>query len=35
MPYFLPELLNFQGTAHHLGVGSFSYYIILYIILDY
>jgi len=25
MPYFLPELLNFQGTAHHLGVGSFSY----------
>ena len=25
MPFLLAEILNFQGLAHLIGVGSFSY----------
>ena len=25
MPFLLAEILNFQGSTHHIGVGSFSY----------
>ena len=28
MPFLLAEILNFQGSTHHIGVGSFSYHII-------
>ena len=28
MPFLLAEILNFQGSTHHIGVGSFSYSII-------
>ena len=31
MPILLPILLNFQGSAHLFGVGSFSYLHALYI----
>lgn len=24
MPFLLAEILNFQGSTHHIGVGSFS-----------
>ena len=24
MPFLLVEILNFQGSTHHIGVGSFS-----------
>ena len=24
MPFLLVEILNFQGSIHHIGVGSFS-----------
>ena len=27
MPFLLAEILNFQGSTHRIGVGSFSYYI--------
>ncbi len=27
MPFLLVEILNFQGSIHHIGVGSFSYLI--------
>jgi len=27
MPFLLAEILNFQGSTHHIGVGSFSYLI--------
>ena len=30
MPFLLAEILNFQGSTHHIGVGSFSYVIIKY-----
>ena len=26
MPFLLAEILNFQGSTHHIGVGSFSNY---------
>lgn len=26
MPFLLAEILNFQGSTHHIGVGSFSKY---------
>ena len=29
MPFLLAEILNFQGSAHLRGVGSFSHIIIL------
>ena len=29
MPFLLPELLNFQGSAHLFGVGSFSYIFVI------
>ena len=25
MPFLLAEILNFQGSTHHIGVGSFSH----------
>lgn len=25
MPFLLAKILNFQGSTHHIGVGSFSY----------
>ena len=25
MPFLLAEILNFQGSIHRIGVGSFSY----------
>ena len=25
MPFLLAEILNFQGSTHHIGVGSFSF----------
>jgi len=25
MPFLLVEILNFQGSTHRIGVGSFSY----------
>lgn len=25
MPFLLAEILNFQGSTHRIGVGSFSY----------
>ena len=28
MPFLLAEILNFQGSTHHIGVGSFSNFII-------
>lgn len=28
MPFLLAEILNFQGSTHHIGVGSFSNIII-------
>ena len=27
MPFLLAEILNFQGSTHRIGVGSFSYVI--------
>jgi len=27
MPFLLAEILNFQGSTHHIGVGSFSHFI--------
>lgn len=27
MPFLLAEILNFQGSTHRYGVGSFSYFI--------
>ena len=27
MPFLLAKILNFQGSTHHIGVGSFSYVI--------
>ena len=27
MPFLLAEILNFQGSAHLIGVGSFSKYL--------
>ena len=27
MPFLVAEILNFQGSAHHVGVGSLSNYI--------
>ena len=32
MPFLLAEILNFQGSTHHIGVGSFSY---LFMNVDY
>lgn len=32
MPFLLAEILNFQGSTHHIGVGSFSY--ILFIVKE-
>ena len=29
MPFLLAEILNFQGSTHHIGVGSFSYLLFL------
>ena len=26
MPFLLAEILNFQGSTHRIGVGSFSYF---------
>ena len=31
MPFLLAEILNFQGSTHHIGVGSFSYLFIMLI----
>ena len=28
MPFLLAEILNFQGSTHRIGVGSFSYLIV-------
>ena len=28
MPFLLAEILNFQGSTHHIGVGSFSLLVI-------
>lgn len=28
MPFLLAEILNFQGSTHHIGVGSFSHLIL-------
>ena len=28
MPFLLAEILNFQGSTHRTGVGSFSYLVI-------
>ena len=28
MPFLLAEILNFQGSTHRIGVGSFSYKLI-------
>ena len=28
MPFLLAEILNFQGSTHHIGVGSFSHYLL-------
>lgn len=33
MPFLLAEILNFQGSTHHIGVGSFSSLITNYSIL--
>ena len=33
MPFLLAEILNFQGSTHHIGVGSFSKIIIIIIII--
>ena len=30
MPFLLAEILNFQGSTHRIGVGSFSKYIIFF-----
>ena len=30
MPFLLAEILNFQGSTHRIGVGSFSKFINLY-----
>ena len=30
MPFLLAEILNFQGSIHRIGVGSFSYFIYLH-----
>lgn len=32
MPFLLVEILNFQGSIHHIGVGSFSSLIFIKII---
>ena len=29
MPFLLAEILNFQGSTHRIGVGSFSQFIII------
>ena len=29
MPFLLAEILNFQGSTHHIGVGSFSYLLLI------
>jgi hypothetical protein len=31
MPFLLAEILNFQGSTHHIGVGSFSDLLLLFI----
>mgnify|MGYP001852124506 CR=1 FL=1 len=32
MPFLVAEILNFQGSAHHVGVGSLSYkYFLLFL----
>ena len=32
MPFLLAEILNFQGSTHHIGVGSFSKLLLSYLI---
>ena len=34
MPFLLAEILNFQGSTHRIGVGSFSYLIYTFFILN-
>ena len=34
MPFLLAEILNFQGSTHRIGVGSFSYLYIKHQILE-
>ena len=34
MPFLLVEILNFQGSIHHIGVGSFSYLLIILIFTE-
>lgn len=29
MPFLLAEILNFQGSTHRIGVGSFSYLVLI------
>ena len=35
MPFLLAEILNFQGSTHHIGVGSFSYILVFLILQSY
>lgn len=32
MPFLVAEILNFQGSAHHVGVGSLSNYLAPYMV---
>ena len=34
MPFLLAEILNFQGSTHRIGVGSFSYFRFFTCLLD-
>ena len=34
MPFLLAEILNFQGSTHHIGVGSFSNILFIYNLLN-
>ena len=35
MPFLLAEILNFQGSTHRIGVGSFSYLSILFMFFNW
>ena len=34
MPFLLAEILNFQGSTHHIGVGSFSQLFFIFFFLE-
>ena len=34
MPFLLAEILNFQGSTHHIGVGSFSKFVKVSLTVD-